>query len=81
MKHTFASQSGCLEEQGSQCTHNITVRRVRATIVADKTKYVVMSRGQNAGRCHDIKINNISLDRVEQFKYLRTTLMNQNSVQ
>ena len=34
---------------------------------AGKTKYMVMSRDQNAGRCHSMKIRNISLERVEEF--------------
>jgi hypothetical protein len=45
------------------------------------TKNVVMSRYQNAGRIHNIKIDNSSFERVEQFKYLLTTLTKQNSVQ
>jgi len=48
---------------------------------ADKTKYMVMSRDQNAGRSHNIKIDNNSFESVEQLKYLGTTLTNQNSVQ
>jgi UDP-galactopyranose mutase len=40
-----------------------------------------MSRDQNAGRNHSIKVDDSSLDRVEEFKYLGTTLMNQNSIQ
>ena len=48
---------------------------------ADKTKYMVMSGGQNAGRSHSVKTDNTSVERVEQFKYLGTTLTNQNSVQ
>ena len=44
---------------------------------ADKTKYMVMSRDQNAGRSHSTKTDNISFAGVEQFKYLRTTLTNQ----
>ena len=39
---------------------------------ADKTKYVVMSRDQNAGGSHNIKIDNSSLERVEEFRYLET---------
>jgi len=35
---------------------------------ADKTKYMVMSRDQNAGRCHSMKTDNSSFQRVEQFK-------------
>ena len=46
----------------------------------DKTQYMVMSRDQNAGRSHNIKFENSSFERVEQFKYLGTTLTNQNSI-
>ena len=42
---------------------------------------MVMSRDQNAGRSHNIKIDNNSFESVEQLKYLGTTLTNQNSVQ
>jgi len=42
---------------------------------------MVMSRDQNAGRSHIIKNDNISFERVEEFKYLATTLTNQNSIQ
>ena len=48
---------------------------------ADKTKYMVMSRDQNAGQSHNINIDNKSFERVEEFKYLGTNLMNQNSIQ
>ena len=48
---------------------------------ADKTKYMVMSRDQNAGRSHSMKTDNSSFGRVEQFKYLGTTLAKQNSIQ
>jgi hypothetical protein len=47
-------------------------------VSADKTKYVVMSRDQNAGGSQSIKIDNSSFESVEQFKYLGTTLTNQN---
>jgi hypothetical protein len=45
---------------------------------AEKTKYVAMSRDQNTGRNGYIQIGNESFETVEQFKYLRTTLTNQN---
>jgi hypothetical protein len=35
---------------------------------------MVVSRDQNAGRNHSIKIDNSSFERVEEFKYLGTTL-------
>ena len=43
---------------------------------ADKTKYMIMSRDQNAGRSHSMKIDSSSIERVEEFKYLGATLTN-----
>jgi len=48
---------------------------------AHKTKYMTVSRDQNAGRIHSMKIDNSSIERVEEFKYLGATLTNQNSIQ
>jgi len=48
---------------------------------ADKTMYMVMSRDQNERQSHSIKIDNRSFERVEEFKYLGTALINQNSIQ
>ena len=48
---------------------------------ADKIKYMVMSRDHNAGRSHSIKNDDSSFEMVEEFKYLGTTLTNQNSIQ
>ena len=48
---------------------------------ADKIKNMVMSRDQNEGRSHNIKADDSSYERVEEFKYLGTTLTNQNSLQ
>jgi len=42
---------------------------------------MIKSRDQNAGRSHSMKIDNSSFERVEVFKYLGTTLTNQNSIQ
>ena len=41
---------------------------------------MVMSRDQNAGPIHSVRIDNSTFDRVEDFKYLGTTLTNQNSI-
>jgi hypothetical protein len=41
----------------------------------------VMYRDQNAGRSHSMKIGNSSFERVEEFKYLGTTLTDQNYIQ
>ena len=44
-------------------------------VIADKSQYMVTSGDQNAGRSHSVKID-ISFERVEEFKYLGTTLTN-----
>jgi hypothetical protein len=47
---------------------------------AEKTKCMVTSRDKNAEQNHNIKIDNESFERVEQFRYLGTTHLNQNSI-
>jgi hypothetical protein len=42
---------------------------------------MVMCRDQNAGRSHNIEIDNVSFESVEEFKYLGTNLTNHNSIQ
>jgi len=49
--------------------------------MSKKTKYMIMSRDQNAGRSHSMKIDNSPIERVEEFRYLGKTLTNKNSVQ
>ena len=41
---------------------------------------MIMSRDQNAGRIQSVRIHNSTFERVEEFKYLGTTLTNQNSI-
>ena len=56
-------------------------KEIGLEVNADKTKYIIMSRDQNAGHSHSMKTDNSSFERVEQFKYLGTMLTNQNSIQ
>jgi len=56
-------------------------KEIGLEVNVDKTKYMVMSRDQNAGRSHDMTIDSRSFERVEEFKYLGTTLTNKNSIQ
>jgi len=42
---------------------------------------MIMSQNQNAEQNHNMRIDSQSFERVEQFKYLGTTLINQNSMQ
>jgi len=55
-------------------------REIGLEVSADKTKYMVMSRDQNAGQNHNVRIDNCIFERVEWFKYLGTSLTNQNSI-
>jgi hypothetical protein len=41
---------------------------------------MVVSRDQTAGRSQNMKTDNRSLERVEEYKYLGTTLTKQNSI-
>ena len=42
---------------------------------------MVTSREQPVGLSHTMKVDNSSIERVEEFKYMGTTLTNQNSIQ
>jgi ribosomal protein S2 len=47
----------------------------------EKTKYMLLSRHHNAGQNHVMKIANRCFENVAQFKYLGTTVTNQNFIQ
>ena len=49
-------------------------------VSADKTKYMVMSRDQNAGRIRSVRNDNSTFETVEEFKCLGTTLTSQNFI-
>ena len=59
----------------------VASKEIGLEVNADKTKYMVMSRYQDAGRSYSIKIDNSSFERVEEFMYVGTILKNQNSIQ
>jgi Ser-tRNA(Ala) deacylase AlaX len=56
-------------------------KEVGLEVNAEKTKYMLLSRHQNTGQNRDIKIVNRSFGNVSQFKYLGTTVTNQNNIQ
>ena len=70
---------------------NTTEKNTEALVIAGKgidpevnaktTKYMATSPDQTARQNHNINTDNKSFDRVEQFKYLRTALTDQNSIQ
>jgi hypothetical protein len=55
-------------------------RDVGVEINAEKTKYMIMSRHQNSGQNQNIRIANESFEIMAKFKYLGTTLTNQNDI-
>ena len=59
----------------------VATKEIGLEVNADKTKYMIISRDQNAGRSHSMKIDNSSIEMVEEFKYLGITLTNKNSIQ
>jgi hypothetical protein len=55
-------------------------RDIGLEINAENTKYMIMSRHPNSGQNQNIRIANESFENVVEFKYLRTTLTNQNDI-
>jgi sorting nexin-29 len=69
-----------------------TIKKITETLVdaskevglevdAEKPKYMFLSRCQNVGQNHDIKISDISVENTEQFGLLGTTVTNQHLIQ
>jgi hypothetical protein len=55
-------------------------RNIGLEINSEKTKYMIMSRHTNSGQNQNIRIANEWFENVAKFKYLRTTLTNQNDI-
>jgi hypothetical protein len=56
-------------------------KEIDLEINVEKTKYMLLSRHQNVGQNRVIKIANRSFENVSHFKYLGTTVTNQNLIQ
>ena len=54
----------------------VASKEIGLEVNADETEYMVMSRDHNTGRRHNIKNDDSSFERVEEFKHLRKTLTN-----
>jgi hypothetical protein len=56
-------------------------KEIDLKISVEKTKYMLLSRHQNVGQNREIKIaKNRLFENVSQFKYLGTTVTNQNLI-
>ena len=66
-------------KENAEASVAATIER-RLEVSADKSKYMVMSRDQNAGQIQSVRSDNSTFERVEGFKYLGRTLTNQNSI-
>jgi hypothetical protein len=53
-------------------------REVDLEVNAEKTKFMVASHHQNSVQNHNFLISNKAFERVERFRYLGTTIKNQN---
>ena len=62
-------------------TVKVASKEIGLEVNDDKTKYMVISRDQNAGRSHNIKADNSFFERVEQLQYVGANLTNQNFIQ
>jgi hypothetical protein len=56
-------------------------KEVGLEVNTKKAKYMLLSRHKNSGQNHDIKIGNRRFENVAQFRYLGTTVTNQNLIQ
>jgi hypothetical protein len=55
-------------------------KEVGLEVIAEKTKYMLLSRHENAGQNYNIKKANNSFENVAHFRYLETTIANQNLI-
>jgi hypothetical protein len=55
-------------------------KEVGLEVNTEKTTYTLLPRHKNSGQNQDIKIVNTSIEKVAQFKYLGTTVTNQNLI-
>jgi hypothetical protein len=56
-------------------------KEVGIEVNKEKTKYMLLSYHQKAVQTHDIKITNGCSENVAQFRYLGTTVTNQNLIE
>jgi len=64
-------QGGCLCTQKESAETLVpATREIGLEVSADKTKYMVMSQDQNAGRNHSVRIDNSTFEREDIWEQL-----------
>jgi hypothetical protein len=58
----------------------VASKKIGLEVNAEITKYMAMSRNQNAGHNHSIKRDNKPFERVEEFEYFEATLKDRNPI-
>jgi hypothetical protein len=76
----FSSVSPCYVKKNTQTLIDAS-KEIGLEVNTEKTKYMSLSRHQNAGQNHDIKIGNRCFENVAQFRHLGTTKTNQNFIE
>jgi hypothetical protein len=56
-------------------------KEVGLEVNTEKTKYMLLSRHQTTGQSHDVKIATRCFENERHFRYLETTVTNQNLIQ
>jgi hypothetical protein len=56
-------------------------KEVDLEVSSEVTKYMLLSRNQNSGQNHDIKIGNRCFENVAQFRFSGMTITDQNLIQ
>ena len=59
----------------------VASKKIRKEVNADRTKFMIMSREQNAGRNYTIRIDSSPFESVDVFKYFGTSLTCQSSIE
>ena len=74
----YADYVNILERKRTYCKNadalKVASKEIGLEVNSDKSKYMVVSRYQNAGRSQNIKADNSSFERVKELKYLGTNL-------
>jgi ribosomal protein S2 len=56
-------------------------KKVGLEVNTEKSNYILLSHRQNVGQNYGIKIGNMCFEKTAQFRYLGTTITNQNLIQ